>query len=737
MPETSVASTSSMILMDNEESSHSMPGTSTASTSSLMLRNNDETTHETPFKRSQSISKRSNEFRDSMPGTSKASTSSMILRNNKESSHETPFKSYRSILKRSNEFGDSMPGTSKASTSSIMFRNDEESSHETPFKSYRSISKRSNEFGDGMPGTSKASTTSMLLTVSKVPFQETPFKSYRSNEFGDSMPGTSKASTSTVILKNNEESSHETPFRSYRSISKRSNEFGDSMPGTSKASTSSMILKNKESSHETPFISYRSISKRSNKNVTILNGHIDSNNYQGNSSRSLVTNHLKSEFDEESDDDSCIIITDPVETVELISDDEDDDNDPIITIDDIVELSDDEETVELSQDEVIIDLSSDSEDSDNNMKKEYVNNVPEKLYYCSICQKKNVLNHNCTRHTKSFFTCLVPCCNVLSRSKKDFTFHYQPHIGMSSSAIMCHRCFKAVDQSNNDGNGRHIICDIEDAFRCFSCNIRYENIHIFAYHKLKHHNAFLMDSHCNYICLYCEKSTQNLNEIKSHMKHCLKSQIQNGTAASMKSNKETELLPVKIRKKNVNNNSSVRTSQHVLFTCLKPSCDIIFQSFSNFKQHYRRHFQLGNALVCWQCCKPCSDIPDLRAHQVKNKCRIPGMYKCYKCPSKFDDVESLSIHKLTFHEGKLIAGKKNRKTIMCAFCQTDINIFNFKSHLATCQKKDSKQNTCTTKSKDNFTCETCERVFASSISLSNHSRVHKRPQISNLKKEST
>jgi len=328
---------------------------------------------------------------------------------------------------------------------------------------------------------------------------------------------------------------------------------------------------------------------------------------------------------------------------------------------------------------------------------------------------------------------------MLSRSKKDFTFHYQPHIGMKTSGVMCHRCFKGIDQSNIDGNGCHINCDIENAFRCYLCNIRFKSIQEFAHHKLKTHNGILMDAHNNYLCLHCEESYPDIHEINDHMDHCLESQAKNETAASMKPKKETELLPVNVKKENImvrtngNNNMIPRTSQHVLFTCLKPSCNLIFHSFSNFKKHHRHHFELGNALVCWQCCKPCSDIPALRAHQMKNNCRTPGLYKCYSCSSKFDDLENLSIHKLTFHESKLVAAKNNRKTLVCAFCQMDINIMNFKSHLVACQKKDVKQNTCTTKNKDEYTCLTCEKVFMSSVSLSNHSRVHKRSQISNLK----
>jgi len=325
---------------------------------------------------------------------------------------------------------------------------------------------------------------------------------------------------------------------------------------------------------------------------------------------------------------------------------------------------------------------------------------------------------------------------------------------MSSSGTMCHRCFKGIDQSNIDSNGYHIGCDTTNAFRCYSCDVRFSCIQQFAYHKLKSHKGILMDAHGNYLCFYCEKSFPDILETNDHIKYCLENQQKKEKEASKipknPTNKKTELLPVNINTmQNVmvrTNKKIPRTSQQILFTCLKPSCDKVFQTFSNFKHHYRHHFELGSDLVCWQCCKPFSGTHDLRAHQIRNNCRTPGMYKCFQCSSKFDDIENLSIHKLTFHKGKLIAGKKNRKTIMCAFCQMHINIFNFESHLVTCQKKDGKETTCTTKKEDkkticttknkvDYPCLTCGRVFTSSVSLSNHSRIHKPSRITNFKKE--
>ncbi|KAL5236850.1 hypothetical protein ACI65C_004260 [Semiaphis heraclei] len=443
----------------------------------------------------------------------------------------------------------------------------------------------------------------------------------------------------------------------------------------------------------------------------------------------LIPNSRFVDDSDDDSDDSCIEVTTPIPTVDLISDDDDNN----------VDLYNyDEETVLLS---------SDNEENQLTLKNENLKNETEKLYYCSICQKKNILNHDCSQHTKSFFTCLVPNCNILSRSKKHFTTHYQLHIGMSSSAIMCARCFKEIGRSNIDSNGCHIRCDTVNAFKCYTCNVRFNSMQEFAFHKLKTHNGLLMDVQGNYLCLYCEESSPELTDINEHMKNCLKNQSNNVSAAKMKLKKptvnETSLLPVVPNninnasvRKNENKKMIHRTSEHILFTCLKPSCNLIFQTFRVFKMHHRLHFNLGNALICWQCCKPFNNASHLRAHQVKYNCRTPGMFKCPMCPEAFDDIESFSIHKFTFHEGTLMAAKKNRNTIMCAFCQTDINIFNFESHLILCQKKKVNKNTNNKKHNGTYDCLTCGKVFLASVSLSNHLRIHNPSRLSaHLKKK--
>ncbi|XP_015374021.1 PREDICTED: zinc finger protein 808-like [Diuraphis noxia] len=528
----------------------------------------------------------------------------------------------------------------------------------------------SKKYGVNKPGTSIGTTPTLMIRSNGESSQESSFQH-----------GTSIGTTPTLMIRSNGESSQESSFQ-HSQLSQSSNIYGPSTSRMCIASTSSqVIINNGESSsfRQSQFIS-------------------------------------SSRFVDDSDDDSCIEVPTQIPTVDLVSDDD---------VNDVDSSNYDEETIVLS---------SDNEENQLTFKNENFNDETEKLYYCSICQKKNILNHDCSQHTKSFFTCLVPNCNVLSRSKNHFTSHYLLHIGMSSSAVLCDRCFQEIEQSDIDRNGCHIRCNTANAFKCYTCNVRFNGMQEFAFHKLKTHNGLLMDIHGDYLCLHCEESSPELTVINEHMKHCLNNQENNVNAAKMKPKKptvnETALLPV--QNNYINNASALnngnkgkipRTSDHILFTCLKPSCNLIFQTFRIFKAHHRDHFNLGETLICWQCCKPFNNASHLRAHQVKYNCRTPGMFKCSICPEKFDDIESFSIHKFTFHDGVLMAAKKNRKSIMCAFCQMDINIFNFQSHLIACKKKNVNKNT-TKKQNGTYNCQICGKVFLSSISLSNHSRIH-------------
>jgi hypothetical protein len=362
----------------------------------------------------------------------------------------------------------------------------------------------------------------------------------------------------------------------------------------------------------------------------------------------------------------------------------------------------------------------------------------EDLNYCSICKRKNIFDHDCSHYNKEFSTCLVPNCNILSRSLKDFTPHYRQHIGMPSGVMLCLRCFQENKISERDVNGFHTRCCTLNIFKCFTCNIIFNTMAEFASHKLKTHNGRLINSSGNYLCFYCEKSSPDLMKMNEHIKHCRENQMKNVkdnvTDNCMKHEEpqesETMLLNDKKNEYKRGKDKKIpRSAQHLLFTCLKPSCNLIFQNFAVFKFHHREHFEIGNKLMCWQCCSPFSNLNGLRMHQVKGNCRTPGMFKCFECTEVFNDLQSLSIHKYTIHDGDLIANKKNKKTIICAFCKNEISIHNFKNHLVKCQYKIEKKvlpkpHLIKKTKYSNSKCVYCGKVCLTAAALSSHIKIH-------------
>lgn len=319
---------------------------------------------------------------------------------------------------------------------------------------------------------------------------------------------------------------------------------------------------------------------------------------------------------------------------------------------------------------------------------------------------------------------------------------------MSSTAVMCRRCYQEVKKADRDVSGHHHIrCRSVNLFKCYACHVVFNTMEEFAYHKLKSHNGRLMNSFGNYLCFYCELSAPDLTTIIEHTKHCLDNQIKNVTEYGMKlkepTENKTELLPVKkssrknvLERKRKNVIKIPRSSTHLLFTCLKPSCNLIFPNFNVFKFHHREHFELGNTLMCWQCCVPMMSLNSLRAHQVQGNCRTPGLFKCYQCSEQFDDLQSLSIHKFTIHDGELLTNKKTNKILICAYCNKGILIDNFRSHLITCQysnvekhlkikpKLATPKSTYTKKYKSPYKCMICNKVCLTAAALSSHIKIH-------------
>jgi len=577
------------------------------------------------------------------------------------------------------------------------------------------------------------------------------------------MASTSRASTSRASTSRASTSRDNTYIASTsRASTRRAN---ISMANTSRASTSMASTSRASTSMASTSMastSRASTSMASTSRASTSRPSTSKSYYNhGQSSRAILTISKVESLVEESNDD-CIEVQNSVNTVksENYSGDEIEVYEPKIeesesdinyTNIELLSTTDHESIVFIKNEDLSEDESVDNlffpEARDLPQTSRYINNQNgnenKKLYYCNICQKDNVLDHNCFEYNKNFSTCLVPNCNILSRSIDDFMPHYQLHIGMSSSAVMCKRCYQEIEKSDFSANGCHVQCREVNPFKCYTCNIIFNNMGEFAFHKLKKHNGRLMDSESNYLCLYCEEYSPELPNVIGHIKSCLEGQSKNVSHTirlKMPAIDKTKLIPIaeKTQKKNApvqrkkrNKKNFLRTSKMALFTCLKPSCNLIFQSYLVFKKHYRLHAGIRKKnMTCWQCCNSFDSLNALRIHQIRDICRIPGMFKCGKCPENFDDVQSLSIHKYIFHDGDFIAAVR-KKNIKCPFCKLEINYNGFKSHLIACQnkKKSTSKSIKTTKCTNNlngaYKCGICDKTFGAAVSLSNHSRIHK------------
>lgn len=431
-----------------------------------------------------------------------------------------------------------------------------------------------------------------------------------------------------------------------------------------------------------------------------------------------------------------------------------------------VEFDDEDSCQEVTLPKEIICISDSDESEESNLKMEASSDVDE-LCYCSICKEFKCNNHDCSLTNENVSTCLVPNCNIVFRAIRDFTPHYRQHIGMPSGVMLCRICYQENRKTERDVNGDHLHHSTENLFKCYLCNIKFNNMAKFAIHKLKTHNSRLINSAGNYLCFYCEKSSPDMMKINEHIKNCRRNQkdqyaeesdsedeviVNQSNETSLfddKSNVKKEYYepkntepkntePKNTEPKNtepLNNSVVQRASKHLLFTCLKPHCNLIFQSFQLFKAHYREHFHIGNTLMCWQCCRPFDSLNALRMHQGKGPCRTPGMFKCHVCFEEYDNLQSLSIHKYTIHNCEVIC---NKKTMTCPFCKVLYNINIYKKHLIECSPKSNKKVTQPKvkpkpKSKLNKTaifsgkCVDCGKICLTRAALANHIKIHEYP----------
>lgn len=343
-------------------------------------------------------------------------------------------------------------------------------------------------------------------------------------------------------------------------------------------------------------------------------------------------------------------------------------------------------------------ISSDSESDNesiqnlNSKNKPHKNNVKMSTKtYCSICKEKKYDNHDCSQFNKEFSSCLAPYCNILFRSATDFLSHYQQHICELNNETSTNKDSKKSEYNVLMQSDHHLATCREDLFKCFICNVNYDNTSKLAIHKLKIHNARLFNSVGHYVCLFCEKSSPNLMYINEHIKHCR----ENPTDAVYEYN-------LKLNDKNM------------FFTCTK-RCNLIFNNIDHYKTHYCEHFGITEDLMCWKCFSPLAKSISLRTHQTEGKCQIPSTFQCFECFEKYNNLQSLGIHKMITHNGQLLSDYNSLK---CVFCKIEFSVDDLKSHLKECQLKNNG------KSIKTFTCAFCYNKFRSGAALTSHIKTH-------------
>lgn len=127
--------------------------------------------------------------------------------------------------------------------------------------------------------------------------------------------------------------------------------------------------------------------------------------------------------------------------------------------------------------------------------------------------------------------------------------------------------------------------------------------------------------------------------------------------------------------------------KYSLFTCLEPNCNMIFKCFTSFQLHYRKHFTSDPFFMCWGCCSTYNSRKDLLQHKKLANCSTTGLFYCYQCHNVFSDIQSLSIHKMTVHNGKLEV-MKNAIT-SCPICKKLVSKKSFQIHVTNCNKNNN------------------------------------------------
>lgn len=330
-----------------------------------------------------------------------------------------------------------------------------------------------------------------------------------------------------------------------------------------------------------------------------------------------------------------------------------------------------------------------------------MDNFSENRVFCYICCKYLNYDHDCTEYNPTMATCMVPNCNVVSKLFKDILPHYYNHAVESSRTQLSRLCFPSYKR-NETRTYNLKICGLRNimhrTLKCYECNITFKTMREFTQHKLQNHDCIIRHNTGKYICIHCGISSVEMSFFETHLNVCVKrlfvkrkikeyntnnqqSELNNTTNSSRGTKRsKNQIVKLETKKEKIG-----IFKNDMLFTCLNPSCKLIFTSYNTFKNHYRQHFNIEkNSSMCWQCFTPFNRICDLRTHKASNYfCYNHDLFKCQECSEEHDDLETLSVHKFIVHDGELI-NYKHRIYIGCKYCKTQVIVTDLKNHLTNC-----------------------------------------------------
>lgn len=424
-------------------------------------------------------------------------------------------------------------------------------------------------------------------------------------------------------------------------------------------------------------------------------------------------------IDNESDSDDCIIISTPASPVIIIDDESD------VSVDsdhnDNNNDDDDDDNDDLSwavpSDNNILDedqnmhSSSDDSNTDHNDQIGYFSDDDENEeitvpLYCSIC-KDTKYEHDCTEYNKELSTCMIPNCNVVFRSTKDFDQHYIKHLGVAPGAVICRLCYTENKESYT--NLPHIQNCNQNVFVCYMCRVLFENMAQIAHHKLKYHKGRLVVNG-TISCLHCEFQSDDMLFVSRHEKDCRKKQIENAVNQTETTN-ENSRRPYKY----------IITKNMKFFICKQ--CDEIFGSLINFKKHILGHLVGRKKMfMCWKCLKPQDSRSALLSHQRSDDCNLgPEFLKCNTCGEHFHNIETFSVHRYTKHDALYLY---EYPTIPCPFCKIEFAMKDLKDHLNICSTEKETFRLNNTGDSNNFICTVCNKIFNRKIGYIAHIKTH-------------